>query len=69
MLRFIADHLPEDERRNWLTNHQQNVRLRFDPYDWGLNVHTSSNEVKTNIKNSAQSKNQMREKTAHDAVQ
>jgi len=38
VLSFIADHLPEDGRREWLADNQKNARLRYDPYDWGLNA-------------------------------
>ena len=37
VLKFIADHLPEDDRREWLVDHQKTVRIRYEPYDWGLN--------------------------------
>ena len=71
VLRFITDHLPEDDRRDWLTNHQHNVRLRYEPYDWGLNVleFSSSEEIETNKKNSTHSKNGLRERVSHEVVQ
>jgi hypothetical protein len=32
---FVIDHLPLDERRAWLSNYRDQVRLRYTPYDWG----------------------------------
>jgi hypothetical protein len=58
MLRFIAAHLPEDERRDWLAANQQTVRFRYKPYDWGLNVleFVSRDEAEANQKEPAFSK-------------
>lgn len=70
VIRFLAAHLPEDERRYWLTVHQQNVRLRYESYDWGLNIYenSSSFKAKSNKKNSTLSKNKMRDRTVHESV-
>ena len=71
MLRFISDHLLADERLEWLKENQRNARLRYEPYDWGLNVFefTPSDEVEANNKNATPSKNQLRERTIHEALQ
>jgi len=37
MISFLIDHLPEDERRAWLSKNQQVIQLRYAPYDWNLN--------------------------------
>lgn len=34
--RFVAAHLPDDERQRWLAGRPE-VELEFRPYDWGLN--------------------------------
>jgi len=70
MLRFIADHLPKDERLDWLTENQQNVRLRYERYDWGLNTFksTSSDESLSNKENISQKKNRLKDGTMHKAV-
>ena len=71
VLRFIADHLPEDERCEWLADNQQNIRLRYEPYDWGLNTFksTSCDEAASNEEKPSPNKNQLRDKTIHEAVQ
>jgi len=71
VLRFIADHLPEDERREWLVDNERTVRLRYEPYDWGLNTFksTSSDEAASNKEKPSHKKNRVRDKTLHEAVQ
>ena len=71
VLRFLVDHLPEDERREWLVDNERTVRLRYEPYDWGLNTFksTSSDEAAFNEEKPSPNKNQLRDKTIHEAVQ
>ncbi len=38
ILTFLVDHLPGDERREWLMKNQDTLQLRFARYDWGLNT-------------------------------
>ncbi|MFC2054675.1 DUF547 domain-containing protein [Chloroflexota bacterium] len=35
---FIIKHLPNDERRTWIEDNQGEIKLRYDPYNWGLNL-------------------------------
>ena len=35
---FIIKHLPDDERRTWIQDNQGALKLRYDPYNWGLNL-------------------------------
>lgn len=35
---FIIKHLPDDERRTWIQDNQGTLKLRDDPYNWGLNL-------------------------------
>lgn len=35
---FLIDHLPADRRRAWLSKNQDAVQLRYEPYDWSLNI-------------------------------
>ena len=35
---FIIKHLPDDERRTWIQEHQGALKLRYDPYNWGFNL-------------------------------
>lgn len=37
IISFVIDHLPRSERRAWLSNYRDQVRLRYAPYDWGIN--------------------------------
>jgi hypothetical protein len=37
VISFIIGHLPMDERREWLSNYRDQVRLGYRPYDWGIN--------------------------------
>jgi hypothetical protein len=71
VLKFIANHLPQGERREWLLDNQRNVRLRYEPYDWGLNVfdHTTSNAVGSNKKNATDSKNRLGDRVVNDVLQ
>jgi len=61
VLKFIANHIPEDERREWLVDNQQNIRLRYEPYDWGLNTFkfTSSDEAASNQENPTHKTNRL----------
>ena len=38
-LDFILDHLPEDGRRRWIENHRDELIIKYEPYDWGLNTY------------------------------
>lgn len=38
MLDFLINYLPEDERRDYLVAERGDIRLRYTPYDWGLNA-------------------------------
>ncbi|MCL6509677.1 MAG: DUF547 domain-containing protein [Anaerolineae bacterium] len=38
VLRFLADHLPDDARRATIVTHAVATPLRYAKYDWGLNV-------------------------------
>ena len=35
---FIIKHLPDDERRTWIQDNQGALKIRYDPYNWGLNL-------------------------------
>jgi hypothetical protein len=35
---FLIEYLPEDERRDYLAKTRGHIRLRYTPYDWGLNA-------------------------------
>jgi len=35
---FIIKHLPDDDRRAWIQDNQEALKLRYDPYNWGLNL-------------------------------
>jgi hypothetical protein len=35
---FIIKHLPDDDRRTWIQDNQEALKLRYDPYNWGLNL-------------------------------
>ncbi len=35
---FIIKHLPDDERRTWIQDNQGALKMRYDPYNWGLNL-------------------------------
>jgi len=35
---FIIKHLPDNERRTWIQDNQGALKLRYDPYNWGLNL-------------------------------
>lgn len=37
LISFIIDHLPSDGRQAWLMKFRNQVRLRYAPYDWGIN--------------------------------
>ncbi|MEJ2598639.1 MAG: DUF547 domain-containing protein [Anaerolineales bacterium] len=37
VISFVIDHLPMDERRDWLVKYRGQIRLRYGPYDWGIN--------------------------------
>ena len=34
---FLIDHLPLDGRRAWLSEYSDVIKLRYQPYNWGLN--------------------------------
>jgi hypothetical protein len=38
LINFILNHLPDDERREWLGENKKTIRLQYEPYDWHLNV-------------------------------
>lgn len=38
VLSFLIDHLPDDGRRTWLLTNRGRKRIRFAPYDWGINT-------------------------------
>ncbi|MGB3713688.1 MAG: DUF547 domain-containing protein [Candidatus Promineifilaceae bacterium] len=38
MVDFLINYLPEDERRDYLVAERGYIRLRYNPYDWGLNA-------------------------------
>jgi hypothetical protein len=38
VLNFLIHHLPEDERRHFLVESRDRLRLRYTTYDWGLNT-------------------------------
>jgi hypothetical protein len=37
VLTFLVGHLLEDERRAWISQNQNTIRLQYRPFDWGLN--------------------------------
>jgi hypothetical protein len=37
VISFVIDHLPLDSRRAWLSKYRDQIRLRYAPYDWGIN--------------------------------
>ena len=37
VIAFLLDHLPGDQRRSWLQQHAESIRLVYSPYDWSLN--------------------------------
>jgi hypothetical protein len=37
VLAFLVEHLPEDERRAWISQNQNILRFQYEPFDWGLN--------------------------------
>ena len=37
VISFVMDHLPLDGRRAWLSKYRDRIRVRFAPYDWGVN--------------------------------
>ena len=70
VLSFIADHLPEDGRREWLTENQKNVRLRYDPYDWGLNaIKTPPSDDSAEIHQASQKEQKPGNNTIHEPIQ
>lgn len=34
---ILLTHLPEGEKRDWLSQHQEQIKFRYTPYDWKLN--------------------------------
>jgi hypothetical protein len=38
LITHIINHLPDDERRKFLANHQNSIKFKYQPYDWGLNL-------------------------------
>jgi hypothetical protein len=34
---FLIEHLPEDDRKEWLLDHRSTLSFKFKDYDWGLN--------------------------------
>ena len=70
VLSFIADHLPEDGRREWLAGNQKNVRLRYDPYDWGLNaIKTQPSDDSAEIHQASQKEQKPGNNTIHEPIQ
>jgi hypothetical protein len=37
VIRYLIDYLPEGNRRVWLSKRSRHIRIKYDPYDWGLN--------------------------------
>jgi hypothetical protein len=37
IISFVIDHLPLDVRRAWLSKYRDRIRIRYAPYDWGIN--------------------------------
>ena len=37
VIAFILKYFPDDELKAWLKSNGQNARLKYKPYDWGLN--------------------------------
>jgi hypothetical protein len=35
---FLINHLPHDRRHEWLITHKDDIQLRYEPYNWGLNT-------------------------------
>jgi hypothetical protein len=35
---FLSKHLPDDDRRAWLSSRVSNARIKYLPYDWSLNT-------------------------------
>jgi hypothetical protein len=31
------DHISDQERTTWIRNHRKIIRMKYHPYDWGLN--------------------------------
>lgn len=44
VIEFITSHLPQDERRGWVIERRHEVKLRYEPYDWGLNQYRPTQE-------------------------
>ncbi|MFU8770878.1 MAG: DUF547 domain-containing protein [Anaerolineales bacterium] len=38
VIAFLIDHLPDDQRQAWITEHRSRLKLRFEPYNWDLNL-------------------------------
>ncbi|MFC2026035.1 DUF547 domain-containing protein [Chloroflexota bacterium] len=38
VLDFLQEHLLQDERQTWLETNLRNVKIQYEPYDWGLNM-------------------------------
>jgi hypothetical protein len=36
-LRFVAPYLYDEENRRFLEEHAEELRIRYQPYDWRLN--------------------------------
>ena len=45
---FLIEHLPEDDRKAWLVEHQHKINFQYRPYDWGLNSSTLMQEDNSN---------------------
>jgi hypothetical protein len=45
---FLLEHLPEDDRKGWLVEHQHKINFQYRPYDWGLNSSTLMQEDNSN---------------------
>jgi hypothetical protein len=70
VLRFITDHLPEDGRREWLAGNQNNVRIRYDPYDWGLNaIKTQPSDDSAELHQASQKEQKPGNNTIHELIQ
>jgi hypothetical protein len=37
VLKFIIEHLPQDERHAWISDNFKTLELRYEKYDWSLN--------------------------------
>ena len=38
VIKFLVGHLPADGRQAWISQNRNTIRLKYEPYDWGLNT-------------------------------